>query len=53
MALAKTAILEKTEWTSFRWHNAPDLEAKRVLLIGDSTIVGHGFLLQRLMGETS
>ncbi len=38
----KTEIREDTEWTDFRWHNAPDQTQKRILLVGDSIVVGHG-----------
>jgi len=35
-------VLEDIEWISLRWHNAPDDEMPRVLLIGDSIVAGHG-----------
>jgi hypothetical protein len=37
-----TEIRETIEWVSIRWHDAPDKKSKRVLLIGDSIVVGHG-----------
>jgi hypothetical protein len=41
MTAKKTVIRENIEWTNMRWNNAPDTDKPRVLLIGDSIVVGH------------
>jgi hypothetical protein len=51
MTLQKTEIRENIEWTNFRWHNAPDLVKPRILLIGDSIVVGHGSLVHDLIQD--
>ncbi len=51
MSLKKTSIRENIEWTNFRWFNAPDLKKTRILLIGDSIVVGHGDLVHKLIEE--
>jgi hypothetical protein len=51
MSLKKTNIRENIEWTNFRWFNAPDLKKPRILLIGDSIVVGHGDLVHKLIEE--
>jgi hypothetical protein len=47
----KTLIRENIEWISIRWHNAPDTKAKRVLLTGDSIVVGHGTRVHDLLKD--
>lgn len=47
--MEKTEIREDTEWIDFRWHNAPDQTQRRILLIGDSIVVGHGGYVHGLM----
>ena len=44
-------VLEDIEWISLRWHNAPDMEMPRVLLIGDSIVAGHGDKVHALLKE--
>ena len=48
MPVKKTEIRENIEWTNMRWNDAPDNCKARILLIGDSIVVGH----ERLLHET-
>ena len=41
MPVQKTKIRENIEWTNMRWNDAPDTCKARILLIGDSIVVGH------------
>lgn len=47
----KTEIREPIEWISIRWHNAPDTEMPRILLVGDSIVKGHGARVHELLKE--
>jgi len=49
--IEKTVIREQIEWISIRWHNDPDKKMKRVLLVGDSIVVGHGTRVHELLKE--
>ena len=40
--IQETRIRETIEWSNFRWFDAPDRQRPRVLLVGDSIVVGHG-----------
>ena len=44
-------VLEDIEWISVRWHNAPDEEMPRILLIGDSIVAGHGDKVHAILKE--
>jgi len=48
---SKTLIREDIEWISINWHNATDSNIKRVLLIGDSIVVGHGKIVHELLKD--
>jgi hypothetical protein len=47
----KTLIRENIEWISIRWHNAPDTDMRRGLLVGDSIVVGHGSQVHELLKD--
>lgn len=51
MTVTKTEIRENIEWTNMRWNNAPDNCRARILLIGDSIVVGHERLLHDIVKE--
>ncbi len=40
--MPSTLIREKIEWSNLRWNDADKILTKRILLIGDSIVVGHG-----------
>ena len=42
-------VRERTEWCQLRWGNAPDTKRPRVLLIGDSIVVGYSGEVDRLL----
>ena len=42
-------VRERTEWCQLRWANAPDTKRPRVLLIGDSIVVGYSGEVDRLL----
>ena len=44
--ISTTTVLESIEWSNFRWHNAPDTNLPRVLLVGDSIVNGYGAKVQ-------
>jgi hypothetical protein len=48
----KTLIRENIEWIGIRWHNAPDTQKPRVLLVGDSIVVGHGTKVHELLKDS-
>ena len=42
---------EKIEWCQFYWFDTPERHLPRILLIGDSIVVGHGqAVARRLQG---
>ncbi len=47
--MKRTTVPEKIEWTNFRWFDAPDKNTPRILLIGDSIVVGHGQMLHEAL----
>jgi hypothetical protein len=49
MTAPKTEIRENIEWTNLRWNDAPDTATPRILLIGDSIVVGHERLLHEII----
>ena len=51
MTAEKTVIRENIEWTNMRWNDAPDNCRARILLIGDSIVVGHERLLHDLIKD--
>jgi len=51
MSTKKTKIREKTEWTNMRWNDAPDNCKARILLVGDSIVVGHEKLLHEIVKD--
>lgn len=51
MTTQKTTVKEYIEWTNMRWYNAPDAAKPRILLIGDSIVVGHGDLVFDLVKD--
>ena len=51
MTAAKTKIRENIEWTNMRWNDAPDNCKARILLIGDSIVVGHERLLHDIVKD--
>lgn len=38
---------EKIEWCQFYWFDTPERHLPRILLIGDSIVVGHGQAVAR------
>lgn len=45
---------EKVEWCQFYWFDTPERHLPRILLIGDSIVVGHGqAVARRLQGEAT
>ncbi|MFA5865695.1 MAG: SGNH/GDSL hydrolase family protein [Phycisphaerae bacterium] len=53
MTAKKTTIKEFIEWTNMRWNNAPDTQKPRILLVGDSIVVGHGDQLFELIKDNA
>jgi len=51
MTAQKTEIRENIEWTNMRWNDAPDNCKARILLIGDSIVVGHERLLHDIVKD--
>jgi len=51
MTVKKTEIREDIEWTNMRWNDAPDNCRARILLIGDSIVVGHERLLYDIIKD--
>ncbi len=51
MSIDKTEIRESIEWTNMRWNDAPDNCKARILLIGDSIVVGHERLLHDIVKD--
>ena len=51
MTIEKTEIRENIEWTNMRWNDAPDNCKARILLIGDSIVVGHERLLHEIIKD--
>jgi hypothetical protein len=51
MTVEKTEIRENIEWTNMRWNDAPDNSKARILLIGDSIVVGHERLLHNIIQD--
>jgi len=51
MTVQKTEIRENIEWTKMRWNDAPDNCKARILLIGDSIVVGHERLLHEIIKD--
>lgn len=51
MSLVKTNIREAIEWTNMRWNNAPNNTLPRVLLIGDSIVLGHADRVHELLKD--
>lgn len=51
MTAEKTDIRENIEWTNMRWNDAPDNCRARILLIGDSIVVGHERLLHEIVKD--
>ena len=51
MTAPKTEIRENIEWTNMRWNDAPDNCKARILLIGDSIVVGHESLLHDIVKD--
>ena len=51
MTAEKTEIRENIEWTNMRWNDAPDNCRGRILLIGDSIVVGHERLLHEIIKD--
>jgi hypothetical protein len=51
MTVQKTKIRENIEWTNMRWNDAPDNCKARILLVGDSIVVGHEKLLQEIVKD--
>lgn len=51
MTTQKTTVKEYIEWTNLRWLNAPDTVKPRVLLVGDSIVVGHGEFVFELLKD--
>ena len=51
MTAKKTEIRENIEWTNMRWNDAPDNCKARILLIGDSIVVGHERLLHEIVKD--
>lgn len=47
----KTLIRENIEWISIRRHNATDTTLRRVLLVGDSIVLGHGTKVHELLKD--
>ena len=47
----KTVIREDIEWISLRWHDEPNRTMPRVLLVGDSIVVGHGANVHALLKD--
>jgi hypothetical protein len=47
----KTHIREDIEWAQMYRHNDPDNTKERILLIGDSIVVGHGRLVHGLLED--
>jgi hypothetical protein len=53
-AKAKRPVREGTEWCQMRWLSAPDTKRPRVLLVGDSIVVGYsGVVAQALKGKAN
>lgn len=46
-----TKIREYIEWTNFRWNDATSPDKPRLLLIGDSIVVGHGEFVFELLKD--
>ncbi len=51
MTVEKTKIRENIEWTNMRWNDAPDNCKARILLVGDSIVVGHEKLLHDIVKD--
>jgi hypothetical protein len=51
MTVQKTKIRENTEWTNMRWNEATDNCKARILLVGDSIVVGHEKLLHDIVKD--
>lgn len=51
MTVKKTEIRENIEWTNMRWNDATDNCKARILLIGDSIVVGHERLLHEMVKD--
>ena len=51
MTTQKTTVKEYIEWTNIRWNNASDKDKPRILLIGDSIVDGHGYLLFEMLKD--
>ena len=51
MTAEKTEIRENIEWTNMRWNDATDNCKARILLIGDSIVVGHERLLHEIVKD--
>ncbi|MDF2685833.1 MAG: hydrolase family protein [Clostridia bacterium] len=46
-------IREFYEWVNFWWENAPNIEADRILVIGDSITNGYRSILQKNLNENN
>ncbi len=51
MSAEKTLIRENIEWSNMRWNNATDSSKPRVLLVGDSIVVGHADKVHKLLED--
>jgi hypothetical protein len=51
MTVERTEIRENIEWTNMRWNDAPDNCKARILLIGDSIVVGHERMLHEIIKD--
>ncbi len=51
MTVKKTEIRENIEWTNMLWNDAQDNCKARILLVGDSIVVGHERLLHEIVKD--